>query len=455
MNRKRLEWLAAAVLIAAGAALRFRIGYHWLFAGSDSYGYLKLADQLWQHGRFALSPRDPPHLGRMPLYPMFLAVVKREHMAEMSGGDGWFLITNAQIYVELLTLPLLWRMARRLAGPVAGLVALGLAALVPFTPLYNSAVLSESLATSFAIITLAVLVLGQRRPEISIPAAGVLVGLATLLRPDGIFLATAIVPAAWIASAEYRRRMALLAVAALAFTVTFSPWVIRNLREFKSPHVFGGRVDRFTYPLPHYHGWWRWITTWGRDEASQTFLSTCFYNRPCVVGPEMLPRTAFDSDEERRTVEGLIALRNEGHHDAQVSEGFEKLGAERERSHPLRTFILLPASRMFHMWFSRYDEILQHPTLWPAIRVFGRVTFLPLTAFFSIALMLASGLLVWLRRTRVTALILILPLFLRTVVLCFTNYSMPRYTVEMWPIAYVLICWAAVEGLRSWRERKA
>src|SRR5678810_991084 len=87
MNRKRLEWLAVAALIAAGAALRFRIGYHWLFAGSDSYGYLKLADQLWQHGRFALSPADPPHLGRMPLYPMFLAVVKREHIAEMSGGE--------------------------------------------------------------------------------------------------------------------------------------------------------------------------------------------------------------------------------------------------------------------------------------------------------------------------------------------------------------------------------
>jgi 4-amino-4-deoxy-L-arabinose transferase-like glycosyltransferase len=453
MLRKRYEWLAAAVLIAAGAWLRLRIGYHWLFAGSDSYGYLKLADQLWQHARFALSPADPPHLGRMPLYPMFLAVVKRDHVAEMSGGDGWFLITNAQIYFELLTLPLVYLMARKLAGPIAAICALALAALVPFTPLYTSAVLTESLATSFTTITLAVLVLGQRRPMITFPAAGALIALSTLLRPDGILLAVAVLPAAWAVAADRKRRLTLIGASLLAFSVVFSPWVIRNLSAFGKPAVFGGRVDRFTRPMPDYHGWWRWITSWGRDESPQTFLSTCFYNPPCTIAPQMLPMEAFDTGDERATVDKLIGLRTLGGHNAQVSEGFETLGAARQWHHPLRSFIFLPLSRAWHMWISRYDEILQHPTLWPPIRAFGRQTFLPMTFVFSFALMFASAFLVWERRTRFWALVLALPILVRTVVLCFNNYSMPRYTVETWPIAFVLIAWAGVEVTRRLRAR--
>jgi 4-amino-4-deoxy-L-arabinose transferase-like glycosyltransferase len=454
MIRKRYEWLAALVLIAAGAWLRFRIGYHWLFAGSDSYGYLKLADQLWQHGRYALSPADPPHLGRMPLYSMFLAVVKREHMAEMSGGDGWFLITNAQIYVELLTLPLVYLMARKLAGPIAAVAALALAALMPFTPLYTSAVLTESLATSLTTITIAVLVLGGKRPMVTFPAVGALLALSTLLRPDGILLAVALVPAAWAYAADRKRRLTLLATSLLAFSVVFSPWVVRNLRAFGKPAIFGGRVDRFTRPMPDYHGWWRWITSWGSDEKPQTFLSTCFYNPPCSIAPQMLPMEAFDSGEERTTVDKLIALRSAGGHNAQVSEGFEKLGAEREWHHPLRSFVSLPLQRAWHMWISRYDEILQHPTLWPAIRSFGLHAFLPLTFIFSFLLLFGTAFLVREQATRLMALVVALPIFARTLILCFNNYSMPRYTVETWPLAYVIIAWAAVEVTRQLRKAK-
>jgi hypothetical protein len=450
MLSKRFEWLAVAMLIAAGAALRFRIGYHWLFAGSDSYGYLKLADQLWQHGRYALSPADPPHLGRMPLYPLFLAVVKREHVAEMSGGDGWFLITNAQIYIEILTLPLIWIMGKKLAGTAAGLGALALAALVPFTPMYTSAVLTESLATSLTVVTLAVVLLfAERKPLLTFCVAGALVSLSTLLRPDGILLSVALVPAAFLAARERKQLLTYLVAALLSFCVVFTPWVARNMAAFKGPYFFGGRVDRFTKPLPDYHGWWRWITSWGRDENPQTFLSTCFYNPPCTVTSSMMPPEAFDSQGERDTVDRLLGLRSRGGRTAEVSDGFERLGAERERNHPLRSFIALPLVRAFHMWFSRYDEVLQHPTLWAGIRNFGRGMFLPLTSILTLALFGAAAFLIRERRTRLLALVLALPIFVRTLVLCFNNYSMPRYTVEVWPLVFVLVAWAAVEAVRQ------
>jgi hypothetical protein len=292
------------------------------------------------------------------------------------------------------------------------------------------------------------------RPKIALPAAGALIALSTLLRPDGILLSVALIPAALAAAPDRKRRLTLLLTSLLTFSVVFAPWVVRNLRAFGQPHVFGGRVDRFTRPMPEYHGWWRWITSWGHDESTQTFLSTCFYNPPCTITPQMLPMEAFDSGEERATVDKLIGLRTVGNHNAEVSAGFEQLGAARQWHHPIRSFVILPLERAWHMWISRYDEVLQHPTLWPAIRIFGFRLFLPLTFVVSFALLFASAFLVWDPRTRLMALVLALPILTRTLILCFNNYSMPRYTVETWPLAYVLIAWAGVEVARRLKARQ-
>src|SRR4051812_19930129 len=102
--RRILLYLALALLFALGWWCRRQISdATFLYAGADTYGFLKLSDELRSHHRYALGP--PPealHSARPPLYPIFLAVVKGGHKAEKTGGDGWWLIVNAQRWIDLV-----------------------------------------------------------------------------------------------------------------------------------------------------------------------------------------------------------------------------------------------------------------------------------------------------------------------------------------------------------------
>ena len=70
---RRVEWIVFVLLLVGGGAFRLRMAYKWQFAGSDSYGYLKLAAELKRDGRLALGPPpEPLQYYRRPLYPVFL-----------------------------------------------------------------------------------------------------------------------------------------------------------------------------------------------------------------------------------------------------------------------------------------------------------------------------------------------------------------------------------------------
>ena len=154
-----------------------------MFAGSDSYGYINLAETLWNHGRYALGLKDPAHFGRLPLYAIFLAVAKRNHPAGMMGGDGWDWIRNTQVAFDLITLPVFYFAIRKIGGRPVALLTLGLIAICPFMPLYDSTALSESIATSLTTLTISALLLGLDRPRLGFAVAGALVGLSVLARP--------------------------------------------------------------------------------------------------------------------------------------------------------------------------------------------------------------------------------------------------------------------------------
>src|SRR5438552_938380 len=118
----RREWAIVLFLFSSGLALRYVMTEHWCFAGSDSYGYLKLSDELRHHGRLALSPEDPPQWARLPLYPIFLMVkgegpTDRGWQGVHEKGWGWLRIMRAQAWADMLLCALLvWLIVRRLAG---------------------------------------------------------------------------------------------------------------------------------------------------------------------------------------------------------------------------------------------------------------------------------------------------------------------------------------------------
>lgn len=450
----RVERWLLALLLVLGLFVRWRIREGWTFVGSDSYGYVRLADELRVHHRFALGPADPPHFGRMPGYPLFVALSKGGAMAEMSGGAGWGRISLAQaLFDALVGLPLIFWIARRVGGTRAGLVALGLAAICPFTLLYICAALTEAPATTLTVATVAAVLfaVGARRRRLWFALAGGCVALSVYVRPDGILLAFAFVPAllALRADRRWRERVICGALALAAFLVVYAPWPIRNLVELHEPHWLGQHTDKDAHPLPNYHGYWAWMRTWGHDNRNQTSGATCFYNPPCQPNFSQYPPHAFDTSEDQKEVERLFKLRAREGVSPSVSEGFEALARKITAEHPLRVRVWLPLSRAFHMWIDRNDEPLQRRDLpWPAVTVRVR-TILPKLSLILFALMvLAAITVVWLRRTRALALILLAPILARTFILPYALYSMPRYVNEVIPLALVLIAVAAVEGVR-------
>ena len=165
-------------------------------------------------------------------------------------------------------------------------------------------------------------------------------------------------------------------MAAATFAAIYAPWPIRNQIVVGKPYLLGWRVVRYTRPLPRYEGWWRWVRSWCPDESGQTFLSTCFYNPPCVH--QMFPADAYDSPEERVEVNRLSMLRGKEGCSQAVDDGFDALGKQRERASFLRANLKLPLLRAYHMWISRFDELLPNRQRLPMFMQIMTRGFLPM-----------------------------------------------------------------------------
>jgi hypothetical protein len=448
----RAVLVAALVLWILGLGVRLRIARDWVFAGSDSYGYVKLADELRAHGRYALGPAPAPlHWARPPIYPMFILLAKGEARAEMSGGDGWMKIKRAQIALDWLAVGVLvGAMALRLAGPAAALIALALAMFWPFTVIPTAAALTESVATSLSVLAIAPLILGVGRPRRYFPLAGAGIALSTLCRPDGLLLGAALLPALWrlrdpakprsVRALVEPARVGLLCLG--AFVAVFAPWPIRNLKQFGAAHPFGGRVDRFTQPVIHYQGYWSYLRAIAWDWVPMTSPTTCYYDVTCSPHAADLDRfDAYDSPHERAQAEALFAERNRDGLTRSVSDGFGRLADAHRRRHPFSVEVLQPISRAFHMWVAPFDELLQNPMWRPWRPVVSRIqpAFLALAVIY--ALCVIGGAILMLRdpMTRGGAAVLVTAMAARTAVMAYTFYCMPRYALEVMPLGFVLI----------------
>ena len=127
---------------------------------------------------------------------------------------------------------LVWRITTRIAGARAALVAAGITAFFPGLLLYSAPLLSETLFVFAELVAIAVLVdvpWGPRGPSTRrLIAAGVLFGLAALVRPQAALFIVAFFLALLIARSGWRRALAAGAIVAVAAALTVMPWTIRN-----------------------------------------------------------------------------------------------------------------------------------------------------------------------------------------------------------------------------------
>src|SRR5690242_5840021 len=123
----RLWFLRHAPLVSGDSLVYGGIAKNWIARGV--YGF-------YDDGAGGISPT----LIRLPGYPMFLAGCFR-----LFGMEHYGAVRYVQVLLDLVTCGVAAATARRLFGQRAGIAALWVAVLCPFTANYSAAVLTETL----------------------------------------------------------------------------------------------------------------------------------------------------------------------------------------------------------------------------------------------------------------------------------------------------------------------
>jgi 4-amino-4-deoxy-L-arabinose transferase-like glycosyltransferase len=129
---------------------------------------------------------------------------------------------------------------RKIAGPRAGLVAAGLAAVYPNIWSHDGALQSETMAIFTVAVALLLAYRYREQPSLARLAwLGVACGFAALARSELLLLVPLVaIPLVWgTRTIDVRTRLKWLAVSGLATLVVIAPWVTYNMTRFEHPVV--------------------------------------------------------------------------------------------------------------------------------------------------------------------------------------------------------------------------
>lgn len=444
--RKR-GFLSAGFALASGLVLRLWMLHKFFEVNGDPQLYGSMAKNLLLHGQYAVTDKTGivhETLIRLPGYPLFLAACFR-----LFGMENYFAPCCVQVLADLaacLLLALLaWRVAPGRWRMAAAQATLWLACLCPFTSVYDAEPLTEIL-TLFCI-SLALWAAARFQDQAdwaSALAFTFAVTFAALLRPDGALLGVALALPMVFRPAMGTGRMSLygsaplrkVLVCLLLALAPFAVWTARNVRVF---HVFQPLAPRYatdpgeeTWP-----GWQRWVKTWCLD-----FVSTwqIYWNMPGdKLDVDQLPSRAFDTPAQRAQTARLFADYDDNGDELspRLDDRFAQLAQERIAAHPLRYYLWLPAARVFDMTFRPRVENLPIDLDWWVYKHHYSETrfswfYVGLNAFF--VLLALTGLCL---RPRLWPW-MVLYIVLRGLLLATLEAPEARYTLEFFPIFFVL-----------------
>jgi 4-amino-4-deoxy-L-arabinose transferase-like glycosyltransferase len=443
--------LYAGLALGAGLLLRLWFVAHEARVVGDTLLYGNIARNWMQHGvySFTMSPGVPvPTLIRLPGYPLFLMACFR-----IFGVEHYRAVMYVQCGIDLGTCLLIAALARRLFGRRAGMAALWVSALCPFTAVYTAAPLTEVLT----LATIALAFYGLERWRSAgfgfnrwLWVTAVAMAYSVLLRPEQGLLAAVIVPAmlwmVWrVSGVRPLGSMLPVAVAALCVVLPLVPWTVRNWRTF---HVVQPLAPRYAtdpgedVPL----GFQRWYRTWAIDFASTEEVYWNYDSDRIEIGD--LPARAFDSAHQHaRTAAILEAYNGKYNATPALDARFEALAEERIHDHPIRYYVVLPIARLLNMAFRPRAEMLEIPLEWWRWGEYRRMTLLAGgLAALNLGYFVLGGVGLWRWRRSgwgehdAIAGAMVAFVVLRCALLLTLDNSETRYTLEFFPL---LIVWGS------------
>src|SRR5690349_297300 len=414
MSSKTRFWSVCAIILLV--ALGFRLFVALRLANDepdDGRVYAQIARNVLEQHVYSHDTQAPfnPSIILVPGYPLFLAGI----YAVFGHGNNTA-VRVVQAVLDTTTCALIaWVVFEWAVDPDrkhrAALIALGLAAVCPFTTIYVATILSE-VATNFLAVAMVLTATFAFKATLRKKAllwwivTGLIAGLAVLFRPDSGLFAAAIGGTLMLSALVNRNagpffkrtRAAILSAAlfSIAFCVVLVPWTIRNRRVF---HVFqplspahGEMPDEFVA-----RGYLLWVRTWLDDSKYVGPALWSLDMRQMYV--ENFPARAFDSKEERDRVAALLDKYNHPDGEEQdqssadnqddqssgddedqpeeepeeeeppqqpedanvemtpeIDAGFAQIGRERVAHSRFRYYVLLPLKRAKTLWFDTHSQ---------------------------------------------------------------------------------------------------
>jgi Dolichyl-phosphate-mannose-protein mannosyltransferase len=472
ISRKMLFNVALAVL--AGLALRIFFVLKFPVTDSgDAPFYIELAWN-WLKNRVYGFPVHGVLTAvdmRTPGYPAFLAAIFAFE------GNSPRAAMLAQAVLDVVTCGVIALIAARLAPREykqrAGIAALWLAALCPFTANYTAVVLTETLTIFLTAVAILVLLQTQIGPGggnafvrdgfFGDPwfLAGLVVGLGTLVRPETpliLFAAGLVLLGKWWRPRDWRKLVRAGVLMGVGLVLPLLPWAARNWRAFHEVRFLAPRYSELPGEYTP-HGFIDWTNTW-LWRFRDVYLTHWKLNEE-EISPDDLPPYAFDSPEERQRVSDLLDQYNETLTiDPTLDAQFREIARERTARHPLRTYVKVPFLRCFALWFTPRVELLPisgHLTPLSMEWEDDRPDFLRAVAFtlgncFFIGLGLVGA---WASRRRPGVAFLIVFIVVRTVFFAYeVETTEPRYVLECFPAVIALGAQALAYGFSSLRRAR-
>ena len=231
---RRPTSLTLPAIVAAGAALRLA----WVLYASrqpqtlaDPAFYSYFAESIADGDGYVL-PDGAPTAYYPPGYPVFLGVVLwavrgiglSSHVPTVAGG--------ANVVLGAASIVLVFAVARRVFDERVGLVAAALFAFWPNLVFHAGVALTETLFNFLLLAAVLVLVAGRWEDRRFAPgrlvAAGVVLGLATYVRPISVLVLPVLALAWWRAGFGARRALGHAAVVGATLVAVLVPWTVRN-----------------------------------------------------------------------------------------------------------------------------------------------------------------------------------------------------------------------------------